>query len=192
MQRVLKMARQLKRPSSNAGIEMLVFSAFYDAAAAVGALVPDLWSDQTLRFLVEAPDKVWVQPLNGALLKAGAHVWVCSGFEDDPMGFCEMIVHTQLALLRCVWIAAPGDYIPPLVRRCADHHVRIEGLTSHTIGRTILSLTGHTIEVADEDWHGVGLSQVAEAFSCSSKATEIVDRLRHLRLVRTRHPTSND
>lgn len=174
------MARQIKRPSPDAGIEMLVFSAVYDAAAAVGALVPDLWSDQTPTFLIEVPDKVWVQPLNGALRKAGAHVWVCSDFENDPMGLCEMSVHTQLALRRCVWIAGPDDYIPPLVRRCADHHVCIEGLTSHTISRTIQSLTAQTVEVADADWKGLELIEVAAALQTGPDATAIVGRLRQL------------
>lgn len=171
---------------------MLVFSAVYDAAAAVGALVPDLWSDQTPRFLIEVPDKVWVEPLRGILLKTGAHVWNCAAYEDDPMGLCDMIVHTQVALLRSIWIAAPGDYIPALVRECADHHVCIEGLTSHTISRTIQSLTAQTIEVADADWKGLGLIEVAAALQTGPDATTIVGRLRQLQSVRPGHLTSDE
>lgn len=174
------MSRAIKPRPAHASLLLLVDAAFREAAAANGVLVPHLWSDQSPKFLIDVPDDEWVQQLQHLLHRSGARPWLCSTYHDDPGRFLDMFIFEKLSLGRAVWIAAPGDAVPDLVREQVDHHVVIGGLTSTAIRTAIAAFTGKTINVEDADWQGLRLVQVAAALQAAPNAAAVVTHLRRL------------
>lgn len=163
-------------PPADSLIVTLVATALEEAALAQGVLLPDPWPRDEPPCTIVVPNADWISPLTTAIDARRGNVWGCTGKTGKAMSELEVLLCIEQG--GGVWIAQQPSQIPELVRRTAERVVTVPPLTSSAIARTIATVTGSTIDIADSDWAGLTLSLVAVAIRNGSTPEQCRERLR--------------